>query len=220
MKNSKHTTTDAVDPNALLFDLMEMIPGWDSSRPTAELLSTLKEQFRNGPTHVAGKRRGKSMSRRKGQRAKIEVHGAYYTVRARFDVEGQVEREHRRIRISPVKRSAPGWLNSAERLRKADQIINELGANSEERFNAVVKPASSRTRTFAEQSRVFLRELRERDDPAAEGTLEHLERCINNWLIPMLGHLPLDHVDNSALKRLTSWMKKGGPIPVEGDCNE
>jgi hypothetical protein len=220
MQELSSTTNPTVDVHVQLCDLAAMIPGWDSSRPASELLSVLKERLSNQPTIQTGKRRGKSMSRRKGQHGTIEAHGAYYTVRARFDVEGQEKRAHQRIRISPIKRGAPGWLNRAERHRKAAELLFELGANSEERFNAIVKPAHSRPRTFAEQSKIFLRELRERDKPAAEGTLENWENCLRKWLIPMLGNLPLERVNNGALKRLVSWMKNGGAMPAEGDVNE
>jgi hypothetical protein len=161
------------------------------------------------------------MSRRKGQLGHIEKHGKYYTVRVWMDVPGQEEREHVRIKISPFKKGSPGWLNASERQNRAKEILAESGVNSAASFNAVVKAAPSlHTRTFAEQAEVFLEKLRQRDDPASDGTLYNWEKYIRKWLNPMLGDLPLEKVGNAALQRTASWMKKGGPCPSERNVNE
>lgn len=164
------------------------------------------------------------MSRRKGQNGTIEEHGNNYTLRVWMDVEGQEERAHVRIKICPIKRGSPGWLNAAERQNKAKQIIEKIRANSPERFSEVVLQTHLGERTFREQSEIFLENLRVRAearekagaDSTASGaasTYENWGGCLRNWLIPMLGDLPLSKVNNGALKRLVAWMKVGGPMP-------
>ncbi len=233
MQQPSMTTPTPADLLNLLSDLAAMLPGWDLSRPTSELSSALKERFSPQPTIGSGRRRGKSMSRRKGQLGRIEKHGKYYTLRVWMDVEGQEERAHVRIKICPIKKSSPGWLNASERQNAAKEIIKNIGANSSERFNEVVLQTHRGERTFRQQSEIYIQDLRtrlearEKAGSASEGqstaassrrsgaasTLQHTESCLRNWLLPMLGDLPLSKVNNGALKRLVDWMTVGGPVP-------
>lgn len=227
MLNTSSTAPGVQQGPALLRDIDALVSGWDTSRPAADLIAVLKEKVEHAsivPATVQAeqkRKRGKSMSRRKGQLGYIEKHGKYYTVRVWMDVEGQEERVHQRIRICPINPKSPGWLNASERQNKAKEILGTIGANSPERFNKVVKSASSvRGRTFAEQAEIYLEELRERDDPTASSTQESWGGCIRNWLNPMIGDLPLEDVGNGALKRVVAWMKKGGECPSERKNNE
>jgi hypothetical protein len=197
---------------ALFSDLATMVPSWDPSRPASELTDALKERLSSKP---AMKHRGKCMSRRQGQLGRIEEHGKFYTLRVWMDVAGQEKRQHVRIRICPIRKGSPGWLNSSQRQTRAKEIIQSIGANSPERFEAVVNlGASLQNRTFREQAKTFLEGLRTREKPAASSTLESWEGIIDNWLNPMLGDMPLEQIKSGVLKRLVVWMK-GGPGPSE-----
>jgi hypothetical protein len=218
MQQQSITTPAPADLHALFSDLAAVLPGWDLSRPTSELSSALKERLWSQPITQTGKRRGKSMSRRRGQTPKIEKHGRFYTVRGREDEEGQEKRVHRRIKISPIDRNAPGWLNKSEREREARKAVAKIDANGESVVRSVEPFASSQI-TFGEQCDRYIAQLRERDKPAAAGSLDRFESMIENWLKPMLGHLPLSQVNNGAAKRLTEWMKKGGPMPSHSERN-
>ena len=154
----------------------------------------------------------RSMSRRRGQTPKIEKHGRFYTVRGREDEEGQEKRVHKRIKISPIDRNDPGWLNKSERDREARKAVGKLDDNGE----LVVRnsePVTSRQVTFGEQCDRYMDQLREREKPAASSSLHAFASYIENWLKPMLGNLRLGEINNGAAKRVTEWMKKGGPMP-------
>lgn len=155
------------------------------------------------------------MSRRKGQNgSRIEKHGGYYTSRLWMDVPEQEERVHIRVKISPVDRSAPGWLNKAERENKLKSIIAKMGANSEERFNEVVTRTKNSLVTFAEQGEVYLEQLATRGEHGASPhTLEGFRLCLSNWLNPMIGTLPLEKVNSLELKRVVARMKQNGLMP-------
>jgi hypothetical protein len=155
------------------------------------------------------------MSRRKGQNgSRIEEHGEHYTSRIWMDVPGQEERVHVRIKISPIDRKASGWLNKAERENKLKDIIRTMGANSEQRFNEVVRASENVLITFAEQSEVYLHELTTRGDHgAAKNTIDGFARCLRNWLNPLLGELSLDKINNGELKRVVARMKQNGLSP-------
>jgi integrase len=156
------------------------------------------------------KRTRKSMSRRTGQKGHIEQSGRWWVVPWWMDVEGQDKRALKRARICPV--SGPGSLTKSERTRRARVIIVESGADSEEYFDKVVKPQQQKAGvTFKQQAEDWLsgRTKRKRK-PVASPTVSWWCDCLDNWLIPNLGNLPLSAVNNGAVKRLVATMVKGG----------
>lgn len=224
MQQSSATTTNAAgDLPALLCDLTGMIPGWDPSRPASELVSALKQRLSNQPIPTK-KHRGKSMSRRRGQKVKIEEHGGWYTFRARVDVEGQKKRVFKRIKVSPTDPAALGWLNASQCEYKAGKMMSALEGKNEEVVEGdgkgvsadyvyepvkppVLEPTKPPVPTFGEQSKIFMESAQRRS------TKKGRRSTLNNWLLPMLGDLPLDKITNKKVKELVAWMKTGGPMP-------
>jgi integrase len=143
------------------------------------------------------------MSRRSGQKGHIEQSGKWWVVRWWMDVPGQVERTHKRAKICPV--SGPGSLSRSARERRASEIIAESGADTEKRFNEVVKQNTGVT--FREQSVIWMDRMRTRKrKPVADSTLENWELILRERLIPQMGDLPLSTVNNLTLKNLVSKM--------------
>ena len=89
------------------------------------------------------------MSRRSGQNGYIEKSGNWYVVRWRMDFEGQEKQRYLREKICPL--FGPCKLSASERERKAKEIVERSGANSEQRFNRVVLGET----TFREQARIL-----------------------------------------------------------------
>ena len=149
----------------------------------------------------------KSMSRRSGQNGCIQEDGNWYVVRFWKDVAGQEKRQRIRERICPI--SGPGKLSASERERKAKEVIVASGANSVEHFEKVVQ--SLHGTTFREQAKTWLDQVQNRKrKPVAPSTLATWESCLENWLIPNIGDMPLDNIKNLALKNLGVTMVKGG----------
>ncbi len=194
-----------------------MVAGWDISRPATDFSIHLSETFGqttvSQPNKVEPARREKTMSRRKGQRGLIEKHGAYYTVRVRMDVPGVEKREHKRIKISPIKRG-PGWLNACERERRAVEMLSEIGANSEVRFQEVVKQTRYGI-TFQKQAATMLDQMGMRTKPVAENTFMLWRNLIRRWLNPLIGDLMLTDVNNGALKQVAIRLKSNGLSPLD-----
>jgi len=156
------------------------------------------------------KRRGKYMSRRTGQNGHIESSGKWWVVRWWTDVPGQEERRHMRAKICPI--SGPGWLSKSERERRAREIIAESGADTVEHFNQVVKQSCGVP--FREQANWWLNHIQRRKrKPLAPATLELWKGCLDNWINPNIGDLPLCEVNNSVLKTLVAKMSEGGLSP-------
>lgn len=156
------------------------------------------------------RRRGKSMSRRSGQSGYIEVHGKYYVVRFWRDVLGQEKRMHVSEKICPI--SGPGRLNKTQRERRAKEIIAASGADTLE----CLAKAEGITfgATFLEQAKWWIKHVQHRNrKPVAPATLESWQGCLDVWILPNLGDLPLASVGNLALKGLVEKMVKAGLSP-------
>jgi integrase len=143
----------------------------------------------------------KSMSRRSGQNGYIEKSGNWYVVRWRMDVEGQEKRRYLRERICPL--SGPGKLSASERERKAKEIVERSGANSEQHFNRVVLGET----TFREQARTYVQWAVTRDrEPIKDAA--SINAAFNKWILPAVGDMPLGSVNNITVKPLVDKMKK------------
>jgi integrase len=150
------------------------------------------------------------MSRRTGQSGHIELSGKWWVVRWWMDVSGQEERRHMRAKICPI--SGTGCLFKSERERRAREIIAESGADTVEHFEKVVKQAHGVT--FREQAQWWLNHIRRRRrKPLASATLELWEGCLDKWINPNIGDLPLSEVNNAVLKTLVAKMSEAGLSP-------
>ncbi len=143
----------------------------------------------------------KSMSRRSGQNGYIEKSGNWYVVRWRMDVEGQEKRRYLREKICPV--SGRGKLSASERERKAKEIVERSGANSEQCFNRVVLGET----TFREQATVYLQWAVTRNrEPIKDAA--SIKAALNKWILPAIGDMPLGNVNNITVKPLVDKMRK------------
>jgi integrase len=149
------------------------------------------------------RRRGKSMSRRRGQDGSIETSGKWIVVRFWVDVPGQEERRHACERICP--KSGLGLLSKSEQKRRAKEIIAASGCDTEEHFRKVV--LKKKVVTFREQAERWLDWLQTRNNkPIPETSVPTIRSAIDKWLNPNLGDLPLSEVGNGALKGVVKKM--------------
>jgi len=152
----------------------------------------------------------KCMSRRSGQSGHIEKSGNWYVVRFWMDVPGQENRKHMCVRVSPIH--GPGSLTKPERERKAREIIAASGADTPECL-AHAQGISSAV-TFRQQAAWWINHVQQRKrKPIAPATAEWWQGCLDVWILPNLGDLPLSSVGNLALKGLVEKMVQGGLSP-------
>ena len=162
------------------------------------------------PTATPDKRRGKSMSRRSGQNGSIEISGNWYVVRFWKDVMGQEKRVHACERICPANGSEK--LTQPERKRRAREIIAASGADTPECL-ARAEGVSNGV-TFREQAAWWLEHVQQRKrKPVAPASIESWQGCLDVWILPNLGDVPLSSVGNLALKGLVAKMVKVGLSP-------
>ena len=91
--------------------------------------------------------------------------------------------------------------------------------DTKEYFDGVVTQSKATVVTFRQQVETWLAGMRNRrSKPVAPSTLSGWESGLKNWLNPNLGDLPLEAVDNLALKKLVNKMVEGG-LSASTICN-
>ena len=146
----------------------------------------------------------KSMSRRSGQSGSLVKEGRWWRVRFRLDQPGVEKRKHTSLTVAPVSLK----LSRPELERRAAEIVQKAGANSEERFNQVVLGEV----TFREQAKAYLQKAVSRNRKPLRNTVS-IEGAMRKWIYPAIGHLPLRLVDNLAVKPLVEKMCASGLKP-------
>lgn len=152
------------------------------------------------------------MSRRSGQNGSIQKDGKWYVVRYWKDVAGQQKRQRVRAKICPI--SGPGKVSASERERTAKEIIAASGVDTQEYFDKVVLQSKDNCVTFREQAATWLDSMRNRKrKPVAPSTLATWAYALEKWINVNIGDLPLDSINNVALKSLVNKMNEGGLSP-------
>ena len=137
------------------------------------------------------------MSRRSGQSGNLIKQTGWWRVRFRLDQPGKDKRIQMSVKVAPVSMG----LSRPEVERRAKQIVQDAGANSEERFNEVVLGEL----TFREQAQAYLQTAVSRNRKPLRDTVS-IEGALNKWIDPEIGDLPLRLVDNLAVKGLVGKM--------------
>jgi integrase len=137
------------------------------------------------------------MSRRSGQNGTLIKQTGWWRVRFRLDQAGVDGRKHMSVKVAPLSMG----LTKPEVERRAKEIVQNAGANSEERFNRVVLGEV----TFREQAKLYLQIAVSRKRNPLRDTVS-VEGAMNKWIYPAIGDLPLAYVDNLTLKPLVERM--------------
>jgi len=217
--SSKRTEFDALAAESQNVCLRTTpLPEYSVSQPSPGLAitsssPTLSESLRTDAEHgilpdaqLKLRRKGqKSMSRRSGQNGTVVIAGKWYRVRWRMDVESQEERINMNEKVAPVvfDKSGNPKPPSIDVLRKAREIVEKSGANSEDRFNRVVLGET----TFRDQAKTYLRWVQTRDREPIKDT-SSIEAALNKWILPEIGDVPLGNVHNITVKPLVDKMKR------------
>lgn len=149
-----------------------------TERPLIQLQIPASDTKFADATPLKRHKRGKSMSRRRGQTGSISINGKWWTVRFWMDKPGQEDRIYMREKICPA--CSPGLLSASARERKAKEIIAASGADKEETLNESM--ASVLGTTFGKQSETWLSIMRKRK--AAPSTLYNWKNCLDTWILP------------------------------------
>jgi integrase len=164
-------------------------------------------------TPLKRRKRGRCMSRRRGQTGSISKMGNWWTVRYWIDVSGREQRVYKREKICPT--FGPGLLTASERKRRAKEIIEASGADKPETLQASVATVGGRT--FRQESETWLRAMKKRD--VAPSTLYNWKNCLDTWILPtdingtLFRDLPLASIKKTVSQELIDQMVLGGLGP-------
>ncbi|MFZ3330290.1 MAG: site-specific integrase, partial [Candidatus Acidiferrales bacterium] len=164
-------------------------------------------------TPLKRRKRGRCMSRRRGQTGSISKMGNWWTVRYWIDVPGREQRVYKREKICPT--FGPGLLTASERKRRAKGIIEASGADKPETLQASFATVDGTT--FRQQSETWLRGVEKRD--VAPSTLSDWEGCLNAWILPTsingipFGDFPLASIKKTVTQELIDQMVAGDLSP-------
>lgn len=153
------------------------------------------------------KRKRACMARR-GQVGTIEVSGKWYVVRFWIYPAGK-DRIQASERICPTDSKALGYLPRGERRRRANEIVEASGINDVKQF-----VETNVGTTFREQAEWFLSHVVKRKRrPAKPATVSNWRYCLNKWLNPNIGELPLASINNASVKALVAKMHEANLSP-------
>jgi len=145
---------------------------------------------------------------RRGQVGTITVSGNWYVVRFWKYPAGR-DRVHASERICPTNKKAVGYLPKGERRRRANEIVEASGVNDAQEFidtNAGI--------TFREQAKTFINHAMTRKrNPVKPATSTTWQNCLDKWLNPNIGDLPLASVNNATVKILVAKMHAASLSP-------
>lgn len=138
---------------------------------------------------------------RRGQVGTIAVSGKWYVVRFWKYPPGQA-RVHASERICPTDSKALGYLPKGERRRRANEIVEASGINDAGQFVEINVGT-----TFREQAEWFMsHSVNRKRRPAKPATVANWQCCVDKWLNPNIGDLPLASVNNGTVKTLVAKM--------------
>jgi hypothetical protein len=139
----------------------------------------------------------------------VVVQAGWYRVKWRQDVEGRDQRQQMKEKITTVMFDKNGNPKppSPEVRRMAREIVERSGANSKEHFDRVVLGVE----TFEKHAGAWLREVQHRRYCRyITTTLPTIEGALRKHINPVMGHLPLAHVNNKSCKPLVEAMFSAG----------
>lgn len=153
------------------------------------------------------KRKGPSMARR-GQVGTIAVSGKWYVVRF-WKYPVSKDRVHASEKICLTDPKSEGYLSKGERRRKANEIVAASGVNDAQQFIDTTVGV-----TFREQAKKFLNHsMNRKRNPVKPATSTTWQSCVDKWLNPNLGDLPLASIGNQTVKTLVAKMHASGLSP-------
>jgi integrase len=138
----------------------------------------------------------------------ITISGKWYVVRFwRYPVGA--DRVHASERICPINSKEAGFLSKGERRRRANEIVGQSGVNDAQQFIEIHTGM-----TFRDQAKWFLNHsMTRKRNPVKPATSTTWQNCVEKWLNPNLGDLPLTTVNNQTVKVLVAKMQTAGLAP-------
>jgi len=206
MPNSSETSfqLDAAKTsgNSPTIDSDNIVPGVRTGYQSAGTPSPEATDDRIPATGTTNGGKVRRRMRSRFQKGCLQKSGDWVVVRFRVDTPAGLELKAEKA--CPC--SGPGLLTKAEQKRRAAEIIEVAGVNKTEQIRQTTQSV-----TFAHQAERFLEQSRtRRRKPISPATYDGWRNCLDKWLIPNIGEMMLQDVNNDTLKTLVTKMVNAG----------
>src|SRR5207302_2630615 len=149
------------------------------------------------------RRKGKSMSRRSGQKGQIVRKGAMWHIRFYVDVPGQEKRQRKSLPIGPT--IGKEKLTKPEAVRKGAELIAKTGVNSAEHLERAVTP--SPIVTFGQHVE-WCRKYHQAWVDGKPHPIRTMESALTKHILPRFGSLPLDAITETLVQEFAAELKQ------------
>ena len=149
------------------------------------------------------RRKGKSMSRRSGQKGQIVRKGAMWHIRFYVDVPGQEKRQRKSLPIGPAVGREK--LTKPEAIRKGAEIIAEMGVNTDEHLIRAITPTP--IVTFGQRVE-WCRKYHPTWTDSRPHTIRTMESALARHILPRFGSFPLDNITETAVQEFAADLKQ------------
>ena len=149
------------------------------------------------------RRKGKSMSRRSGQKGHIVRKGAMWHIRFYVDVPGQEKRQRKSLPIGPT--IGKEKLTKPEAVRKGAELIAKTGVNSAEHLERAVTP--SPIVTFGQRVE-WCRKYHQAWVDGKPHPIRTMESALTKHILPRFGSLPLDAITETSVQEFAAELKQ------------
>src|SRR5215469_12666469 len=147
------------------------------------------------------RRKGKSMTRRSGQKGQVVRKGRMWHIRFFVDVSGQDKRQRKSVPIGPCV--GANKLSKPEAKRKGAELIESLGVNTQAHLERATMPA------FTFRQRVdWCRQYHVAWTDGKPQPIRTIESQLIKHILPRFGDLPLDAVDETAVQEFAADLKR------------
>ncbi len=149
------------------------------------------------------RRKGKSMSRRSGQKGQVVKKGCMWHVRFYVDVPAQEQRQRKSVPIGPC--TGKDKLTKPEAVRKGAEVVASLGVNTADHLERSMnlKPIA----TFRQRVEWCRRYHKAWTDGKPSSVLS-MESQLTKHILPRFGSLPLDAVNETVVQEFVADLKR------------
>lgn len=149
------------------------------------------------------RRKGKSMSRRSGQKGQIVRKGAMWHVRFYVDVPGQEKRQRKSLPIGPAVGREK--LTKPEAIRRGAEIIAEMGVNTAQHLERAIVPTP--VVTFGQRVD-WCRKYHSTWTDSRPHTVRTMESVLTKHILPRFASLSLNDITETAVQEFAADLKQ------------
>jgi integrase len=149
------------------------------------------------------RRKGKSMSRRSGQKGQVVRKGDMWHIRFYVDVPGQEKRQRKSVPIGPA--GGKEKLTKPEAARKGAELIAQMGVNTKEHLERAITP--NPVTTFRQRVE-WCRKYHQAWTEGKPHPIRTMESALKKHVLPRFGSLPLEEITETGVQEFAAELRQ------------